>query len=72
MSAINLKPSEVKNIYEIIEKLQEKGLSYEDIIKLIQRRTHPQMALKNIKTVINAIKRLERDIIYNEKRFKNK
>lgn len=72
MSDINLKPSKVINIYEIIENLTKKGLSYRDIVKLIQIRTHPQMSLKAINIVINAIRRLESDIIYNEKRLKKK
>jgi len=70
LSVKNLKPSKVINIYEIIENLTKKGLSHRDIVKLIQIRTHPQMSLKAIKNILNAIKRLERDIIYNEKRFK--
>jgi hypothetical protein len=68
MNEFNIKPSEVKALYQIIESIQKGGLDYSDVLKLIQKRTHPQMSLKNIKNVINAIKTLETNIIRNQKR----
>ena len=46
MTEINIKPSNVKKLYQIIEDLRKGGLNYHDTIKLIQMRTHPQMSLK--------------------------
>ena len=70
MNEFNIKPSDVRALYQIIENIEKGGLDYEDILKLIQNRTHPKLSLKYIKNVINAIKYLENTIIRNQKKVK--
>lgn len=68
MTEFNIKPSDIRTLYQIIEDIQKGGLNYDDILELIQKRTHPLMSLRNIKNVINAIKNLESNIIQNQRR----
>lgn len=69
ISEENIKPTDIRSFYRIMEDLKKKGLERSDIIKLIQRRTHPQMGLRAIERILHAVKQLERDIVFNQKRF---
>jgi hypothetical protein len=56
---MTVKPQVVVRIYELENRLRKAGLSYRDIITLIQDRTSPRLGRSEIENTLKAIKKLE-------------
>ena len=60
---VNIKPSLIASFYQMEKDLKKIGFKERDILLLLQDRTKPKMALRDIKNMFNALKRFEMDFI---------
>lgn len=75
--SINLRPQIIQTLYEIENSLRSKGLSKKDITLLLRDRIRikgygkqkKKMPITHIRAVLDGLKRLEKEIISNRKRY---
>ena len=59
---MSTKPSVITSFYEMYDHLRGQGLTEDDIILLIQKRTKPKVNITEIRSTIEAIKTFEKQI----------
>jgi uncharacterized protein Yka (UPF0111/DUF47 family) len=59
---MSAKPKVIDSFYKMYDHLKKLGLSEDDVVLLIQKRTNPRVNLTDIRATINAIKAFEKQI----------
>jgi len=59
-----VKPSVLVTVNEMMNRLENYGLSEKDIMILVQRRTKPKVPLKHIQATLQGAIELEKTLIY--------
>ena len=57
----DVKPSVIPSIYSIMDQMKGMGLTEDDLIHLIQRRTGPKVSKANIRATIEAVREIEKN-----------
>lgn len=59
---MSVKPKVIDSFYKMYDHLKKLGLSEEDIVLLIQKRTNPRVKIVDIRATIKAFKAFEKQI----------
>jgi len=67
----NISPIIAPSIYAILEQMKKMGLDEEDIVLMVQRRTKNRVNKTEIRTTMEALKKIEKSFINAQKRVEN-
>lgn len=59
---MSVKPKIIDSFYMMFNHLKKLGLSENDVVYLLQKRTNPRVSIMDIRRTLNAIKAFEKQI----------